>query len=1513
MFSIVDASHASTSREQTQNEIDWKKCFLCQQETSEKLRDPKNAPAHLAADSGCCMLARNLPEFHAIGELPFPIDLSLINDGSGIQSFLEKKGAMWHFSCYVKCNNSKLKRAKAKHEGKMRKGPCTEPSPKKTRLTCNASHNPELCLFCDKPASRGNALHQVQTPDCNKHITKGSEILKDTKLKAKISERCDLIALEAKYHTDCYAKFRKRVKQQENSENTDEQREQIEALSFAGLVSYLREVCENDDSTSSPVFSMPQLARLYAEGMRELGLEYGVHNTRLKHRILEACPFLQAHEQKGKETLLSVRQDVSSAVQKLVDRRRDYEEESRVFCEAAVAARKDVFIRREREESNADNSLEQVTAPPSLVCFVKLLFNGPCASNRREEGDDHVDQTIAQLLAYHIVKRRTGKSRRHNKQQETPAPCYLAMKLYGETRKRKLIETTHRMGLSISYSRLDTILTEKANDVCAYYHATGVVCPRSVVCGQNIFTTASVDNIDHTTSSTTATSSFHGTAISLMQHFLPGQLGIESVRETPLSETPKRRKVMKLPEEYCTVRPCFTDVRKANCTLSPNYSIEGSPVLDGEISWLEKCVGGQCVLPWSEHHAAKDTGEKHQTKTALLPLFAEYAASAAMMRHTLEVVGKAVAKVNSEQIPVVVGDQPLYALLKQVQYTFPDTHGENKYFIMMGGLHIEMAALRIVGDWLDGSGWVSALTQAEVTTEGRAESLIKASHVTRTRYALQVTAVALFALQQNAYSEYCEQETDDLLLSFDDWKNSKNSIPQFRYWNTAMKLCLLVLQFVRSQRTAHFDLYITSLRQLVPWFFALDHVHYARWLSVHVRDLTALQDTHPSIYREFQRGLFVARTTQRAFSAMGLDQAHEQINARIKGDGGMVGITESPSSLLKWLLAAPELAALVHDFEQKHLHLDDIDDSTTHHDKSPATRMKFAKDVESLTKVMAELGNPFMEDSEQEIYNLETKNVASKQVTATVMTIETLGETLYQTFVTERLESGEKHLMDSLKLNKLPLLGTGGLRKQSRSQVKMATLKEDCSLFRRLYISTCNSNRKNNLDEFFKHENQPQPPALSFGGEPTSCDKSDLIHCLIDASEEATSEVCPKVDAIVIDGPAVVHILGSQKSKTFGDYIDSVIKRFVDSQLGSVDRIDFVWDRYDPNSLKHSTRQKRGDGARTKVTLQTKVPKNWARFLRDATNKQELFRLIGKKVTAPRVDGKEVYSTLDDAVLTSTDRDVTGSLAPCNHEEADTRIMVHVQDAVKRGLQRIMIRTVDTDVLVVAVSCVPLLSGIKELWLHIGTGNNQKFIAVHNVSASLGPAMSRALPVFHALTGCDQISSFRGRSKNSAFEAWMSFPEVTNAFLAIAGGYWEEAMPLIEKFVIALYDRSCSCTTVNECRRYLITKRDRQAENIPPSRGALEKHVQRSKYIGGCVWGQALELIQTLPSPSQSGWSHTSSGWKPVWTDLPPASKACRALIRCSCKKGCTNRCKCIKEGLGCSESCFCSNNCGND
>ena len=50
---------------------------------------------------------------------------------------------------------------------------------------------------------------------------------------------------------------------------------------------------------------------------------------------------------------------------------------------------------------------------------------------------------------------------------------------------------------------------------------------------------------------------------------------------------------------------------------------------------------------------------------------------------------------HPKQVPVLAADQPLYALAKEIQWTWPDSHGEDHFVIMFGGLHIEMAVLKV--------------------------------------------------------------------------------------------------------------------------------------------------------------------------------------------------------------------------------------------------------------------------------------------------------------------------------------------------------------------------------------------------------------------------------------------------------------------------------------------------------------------------------------------------------------------------------------------------------------------------------------------------------------------------------------------------------------------------------------------------------------------------------------------------------------------------------------------------
>ena len=48
---------------------------------------------------------------------------------------------------------------------------------------------------------------------------------------------------------------------------------------------------------------------------------------------------------------------------------------------------------------------------------------------------------------------------------------------------------------------------------------------------------------------------------------------------------------------------------------------------------------------------------------------------------------------------------------------------------------------------------------------------------------------------------------------------------------------------------------------------------------------------------------------------MALDQNHKQQNQIIKAEGGAVGLMENPAALTRWMIAGPEVARVVTEFE----------------------------------------------------------------------------------------------------------------------------------------------------------------------------------------------------------------------------------------------------------------------------------------------------------------------------------------------------------------------------------------------------------------------------------------------------------------------------------------------------------------------------------------------------------------------------------------------------------------------
>ena len=99
-------------------------------------------------------------------------------------------------------------------------------------------------------------------------------------------------------------------------------------------------------------------------------------------------------------------------------------------------------------------------------------------------------------------------------------------------------------------------------------------------------------------------------------------------------------------------------------------------------------------------------------------------------------------------------------------------------------------------------------------------------------------------------------------------------------------------------------------------------------------------------------------------------------------------------------------------------------------------------------------------------------------------------------------------------------------------------------------------------------------------------------------------------------------------------------------------------------------------------------------------------------------------------------------------------------------------------------------------------------------------------------------------------------------------------------------------------------------DRIPPSKEALMQHAKRAAYQAGHVWAASISRCPEEQDPTKWGWKMVDGHIEPHWSDLEEASKECRELIKCGCKKGCIKNCRCHIAKLTCTELCACSGKC---
>ena len=205
---------------------------------------------------------------------------------------------------------------------------------------------------------------------------------------------------------------------------------------------------------------------------------------------------------------------------------------------------------------------------------------------------------------------------------------------------------------------------------------------------------------------------------------------------------------------------------------------------------------------------------------------------------------------------------------------------------------------------------------------------------------------------------------------------------------------------------------------------------------------------------------------------------------------------------------------------------------------------------------------------------------------------------------------------------------------------------------------------------------------------------------------------------MIFDGPAIVKGLKFPATVLNFHHLKMFFWSQIVQRSANIATIHVVFDIYLENSLKESARKKRGVSTAIQFQSETVLPKNLKDFLRNSANKTKLFSYLAEKDECMRFVDKDIFVTRLKGVTmcksTSSESDsfCLESLSPSNREETDTQIILHASHCSKQGLKNIMIFTVDSDVIVIAVHFFDALS-LDTLWIPVGVGKNVKFVACH--------------------------------------------------------------------------------------------------------------------------------------------------------------------------------------------------------
>eukprot|EP00745_Piridium_sociabile_P028799 TRINITY_DN4651_c0_g1_i2.p1 TRINITY_DN4651_c0_g1~~TRINITY_DN4651_c0_g1_i2.p1 ORF type:complete len:839 (-),score=172.35 TRINITY_DN4651_c0_g1_i2:728-3244(-) len=449
----------------------------------------------------------------------------------------------------------------------------------------------------------------------------------------------------------------------------------------------------------------------------------------------------------------------------------------------------------------------------------------------------------------------------------------------------------------------------------------------------------------------------------------------------------------------------------------------------------------------------------------------------------------------------------------------------------------------------------------------------------------------------------------------DKYKASLSANRTSVLWLQYLEMIDILKMAIKAERTGNFSLHLKAVSEMLPFFAATGHHHYAKSARLYLQQMTELKDSHPEVYNSFKAGHNVFRRNDRFWAGLSKDLVIEQtLMKALKTNGGLTrgtGLKERQRTV--WLLSMPACA-------QVNAHMQSLTrvsfSTTDQHKDSMTTRQKRDhRDTKLLLSYLLDR-NPFTTDTI--LLNIANGRTAAPEVNAD--SAKEIGHKILDDM------TGKTVLEATIKKKDQVIT----LAAKSNVKVCEEPINVDpLLLFQRLV--TVAQNTPEILPSVFQYELSNVPTSLfDSSGLPLEARKSSLavyIWSLL-THDQQNLQLPPDAVTFVIDGGSLLHRVPWQRGFTY----DQLTQLYTDFVTRKYRKAIIVFDGYKSSSTtKDATHLRRNAGhTGVEVCFTGNMVFSDAKeiFLSNGHNKQRFINLLS---TALHKCGFETSHAQDDA------------------------------------------------------------------------------------------------------------------------------------------------------------------------------------------------------------------------------------------------------------------------------------------